>query len=270
MSALVRARLDSDSEGGEEHADDDINASEPGDEARGLLRDGDFWFDDGSIILHARDVVFKVYARPLIEHSPVFEDMLSLPQPDVDADTGSAGRRTPVVLLHDSPEDLRHVFEIAHRVGKPGLAHGLPREDGTMERLCRPEDDLCSESWKNLVDARAELAQRLFTIANIDWDECEREDPWDLCTDAIEGTLLDLELCFLPGLYTPRPLDCLMSEYADSKHLVNLCKSCRTQLVDFSKAERRKSFYRLPSLLGITVDGWGNSRARGGNDVRRK
>ena len=110
MSALARPSVDSDSESeaSQDSADYDINASEPGDEAGGLVRDGDFWYEDGSIILHARDVAFKVYARPLVQHSPVFKDMFTLPQPT----NASGDDKLPIIALSDSPEDLRHVLGV--------------------------------------------------------------------------------------------------------------------------------------------------------------
>lgn len=43
-------------------------------------RDTEFWYDDGNIILVARDVEFRVFKGILAEYSPVFKDMCSLPQ----------------------------------------------------------------------------------------------------------------------------------------------------------------------------------------------
>ncbi|OJT06025.1 hypothetical protein TRAPUB_3123 [Trametes pubescens] len=52
-------------------------------------KDEELWFEDGTLILIARDVKFRIYKGPLIAHSPVFKDMLSLPQP-VPASGGQA------------------------------------------------------------------------------------------------------------------------------------------------------------------------------------
>ncbi len=95
-----RARMEAEQEAAEGAMDDS--------EAEGLQRDEEFWFDDGTIILAARKVAFKIYKRPLSEHSPVFKDMLSLPQPE-------ESRSGPCPLIHledDAPEDLRHVFRV--------------------------------------------------------------------------------------------------------------------------------------------------------------
>ncbi|EIW56923.1 uncharacterized protein TRAVEDRAFT_128165 [Trametes versicolor FP-101664 SS1] len=74
--------------------------------------DPEFWYSDGNIILVARDVEFRVYKGLLADHSSVFRDMFSLPQPPTKASSPSAFENgtCPVVHLYDSPEDLRHVL----------------------------------------------------------------------------------------------------------------------------------------------------------------
>ncbi|KAL1938144.1 hypothetical protein VTO73DRAFT_11973 [Trametes versicolor] len=73
--------------------------------------DEEFWYDDGTIILIAGNVEFRVYKGILAEHSPVFSDMFSLPQPPQGAVT-PGDPPCPVVHVSDSPEDLRHVLRV--------------------------------------------------------------------------------------------------------------------------------------------------------------
>ncbi|RDX46016.1 hypothetical protein OH76DRAFT_1407363 [Lentinus brumalis] len=83
-----------------------------------LRHDDEFWFDRGNLVLVASNLEFRVWKAPLIKHSPVFRDMLSLPQ-----DAGSTrmpsngafasrtvtGSAAPAVVhLSDPSEDLRH------------------------------------------------------------------------------------------------------------------------------------------------------------------
>ncbi|KAI0694942.1 hypothetical protein C8T65DRAFT_666336 [Cerioporus squamosus] len=78
-----------------------------------MQRDEELWFPDGNLVLMARDVEFRIYQGPLVAHSPIFKDMLSLPQPDEAHDwerTGDASCAT--VRLLDSPEDLRHFLRV--------------------------------------------------------------------------------------------------------------------------------------------------------------
>ena len=72
----------------------------------GPEKDNEFWFDDGNIILIAGNPQFRVYQGPLIRHSPVFRDMLSLVQPEVETGCAKAIRTIP---LTDSALDIRHL-----------------------------------------------------------------------------------------------------------------------------------------------------------------
>ena len=74
-----------------------------------LSPDAEFWFDDGNIILAARNVHFKIYRGPLADHSPLFYVMLSLPQPP-DGGPTLQHNPCPVIPLSDSPHDVRHML----------------------------------------------------------------------------------------------------------------------------------------------------------------
>ena len=81
---------------------------------RSLKKDEEFWYDDGTIILIAGNIEFRVYRGPLAKHSPVFRDMLALPQPPISDSTPSSFEEPvlappcPAVHVTDSPTDLRH------------------------------------------------------------------------------------------------------------------------------------------------------------------
>ncbi|KAL1938146.1 hypothetical protein VTO73DRAFT_11975 [Trametes versicolor] len=87
-------------------ASNDGATPEPGNiEVSSRKRDEEFWYEDGSIILVARDVEFRVFKGILAEHSPVFRDMFSLPQPPTTSSISSSSEQDtcPVVHLLDSP-----------------------------------------------------------------------------------------------------------------------------------------------------------------------
>ncbi|KAH9932276.1 uncharacterized protein B0H18DRAFT_52418 [Fomitopsis serialis] len=44
-------------------------------------KDANFWYPDGSVVLLAQNVGFKVYRGLLAEQSEVFADLFTLPQP---------------------------------------------------------------------------------------------------------------------------------------------------------------------------------------------
>ena len=71
-------------------------------------RDEEFWYEDGNVILIAQTVEFRVFKGILADVSPVFKDMLSLPQP-ADAETSHG---CAVVHVTDSPGDLRHILRV--------------------------------------------------------------------------------------------------------------------------------------------------------------
>ncbi|KAJ7753391.1 hypothetical protein DFH07DRAFT_824300 [Mycena maculata] len=60
------------------------------------------WFEDGNLIIHAGNTQFRVYRGVLAARSPVFQDMLSFPQPpDSELVEGC-----PVVRLHDNTHEV--------------------------------------------------------------------------------------------------------------------------------------------------------------------
>ncbi|KAI0683670.1 hypothetical protein C8T65DRAFT_749390 [Cerioporus squamosus] len=82
-------------------------------------RDEEFWFDDGTVILVARDVEFRVYSGILGNKSPVFRELFSQPRPTRLVSIHSLPEiPCSVVTLTDDPDDLRHILRIymAHTV----------------------------------------------------------------------------------------------------------------------------------------------------------
>ncbi|KAI0826507.1 hypothetical protein BC628DRAFT_1320114 [Trametes gibbosa] len=101
--------------------------------------DDEFWLEDGNLTLIAGDVEFKVYKGPLMANSPVFRDMLSLPQPsELNGATGpsssiqcTCGYAPALVHVSDSPEDLRHLL----RALVPGKTPRVAPEDPTFHAI---------------------------------------------------------------------------------------------------------------------------------------
>lgn len=111
-----RARLNSngDDSGVRESVTGESSSNVQHGSGRARRRDKEFWYSDGTIILVAGDVEFRVYKGILSENSPVFSDMFSLPQPPMvsSQNTPSSGEDCPLVHLPDSAEDLRHVLRV--------------------------------------------------------------------------------------------------------------------------------------------------------------
>ncbi|TFK98497.1 hypothetical protein BDV98DRAFT_572768 [Pterulicium gracile] len=76
-----------------------------------LVRCPDVWYEDGTIILRANNVMFKVYKGILSAQSPVFKDMFGVSQPfDAPSYEGCL-----VVDVHDTPEDLTVFLKALHQ-----------------------------------------------------------------------------------------------------------------------------------------------------------
>lgn len=92
-------------------------------------RDEEFWFEDGNLILLAKDVAFRVFKGLLAAQSSIFAGMCTASSPDDD----ETYEGCPVVQLFDSPEDLRHLLRILIPVKNPGPSLYVWRVRGTLE-----------------------------------------------------------------------------------------------------------------------------------------
>lgn len=85
-----------------------------------LRRHKELWFSDGSIILRAQDVLFRVHMSQLSRRSLLFHDMFTLPQaPFHPPGSSSHGQSQdandmiegcPVIELFDNAEDLSNLL----------------------------------------------------------------------------------------------------------------------------------------------------------------
>ncbi|KAF8518709.1 hypothetical protein BU17DRAFT_76104 [Hysterangium stoloniferum] len=73
----------------------------------GENRHSDLWFDDGSIVLRAKEPVmlFRVHRALIARHSEVFRNMFMIPQPQTRGDTELV-EGCPVVDIYDSANDV--------------------------------------------------------------------------------------------------------------------------------------------------------------------
>ncbi|KAL0572671.1 hypothetical protein V5O48_009295 [Marasmius crinis-equi] len=77
-----------------------------------VQKSSDIWFDDGNLIIASEHVYFRVYKGIITHNSPVFADMVQLPQPrNVEEFEGC-----PVVRVHDTPTEIMHFLKALHDV----------------------------------------------------------------------------------------------------------------------------------------------------------
>jgi hypothetical protein len=74
----------------------------------GLHKVSELWFDDGNIVLHAGNAIFKVYRCHLAARSSVFRDMLAFPLPPEGNETLDG---CPIVQTYDSAQDMKYFLK---------------------------------------------------------------------------------------------------------------------------------------------------------------
>lgn len=81
-----------------------------------LARCDELWFEDGTVVIRAADMLFRVYKGVLSRQSSFFKTLFEVPQPP-DAETYDG---CPLVLLQgDSAEDVRDFLVAIHDVDWP-------------------------------------------------------------------------------------------------------------------------------------------------------
>ena len=90
----------------------------PLEEIDGVLchRSSSLWFEDGNIVIQAKDRLFRVYKGILSRTSIVFRDMFGLPLPNKDVTSvGESLEGCPVVKVYDEVREieffLRAIFD---------------------------------------------------------------------------------------------------------------------------------------------------------------
>lgn len=69
----------------------------------------DFWFHDGSVVLHVENTQFRVHQSLLSMHSKVFRDMFAVPQP-VGQQLEEYMEGSPIVRLLDIAADWAYLL----------------------------------------------------------------------------------------------------------------------------------------------------------------
>ncbi|PIL26295.1 hypothetical protein GSI_12051 [Ganoderma sinense ZZ0214-1] len=95
-----------------------------------LEHDPEFWFEDGSVVLIAQNVGFRVYKRLLAEHSPFFRDLFAIPQP-VPAPKVEG---CPLVYLSEFAWQFRHFLRALFPT-KGNLTFGARQDHLSMDAL---------------------------------------------------------------------------------------------------------------------------------------
>ncbi|TBU28434.1 hypothetical protein BD311DRAFT_663467 [Dichomitus squalens] len=78
-----------------------------------LVKDHEFWFDDGTVLIVSRGVEFRVYKGLLADHSVVFKELFSQPHSHHTLSISDEQTiRCPLVHVTESPQELRHLLRV--------------------------------------------------------------------------------------------------------------------------------------------------------------
>ncbi|EJF60247.1 hypothetical protein DICSQDRAFT_181403 [Dichomitus squalens LYAD-421 SS1] len=114
----------------------DVSASNVDEDAEAYVQDKNLWFHDGTAILVAAGVGFRIYKGLLAEHSPVFKELFSQDHPLRTLPIDETQTITcPLIQLSDSAHDLRYILRVY-----------MPRRNASVYGPCIPSFDKLSAS----------------------------------------------------------------------------------------------------------------------------
>ncbi|RPD55970.1 hypothetical protein L227DRAFT_579187 [Lentinus tigrinus ALCF2SS1-6] len=138
-------------------------------------------------------------------------------------------------------------YECAILGGK--IVQGWTREDGTVERLGWEDLERCIDGYGALcrmIDYRIEC---LFKV-----------EPCAACTSRIrcKTGMRDLYADQIEFKWkTPRLLHSVADEIEEWARDYSLCEHCAELIKEHDRSERRDLWARLPSIFGLSIEGWG-------------
>ncbi|EJF60295.1 hypothetical protein BD309DRAFT_933146 [Dichomitus squalens] len=153
-----------------------------------VLRDHEFWFKDGNIVLVAEKTAFCLYIGLLSAQSPVFQNLFSATK--LNAEEYIDG--IPVVRVFDSPHDWRHFLRAL--IPKDELFDCFPSISATIR--------LSHKYQVDCVKSEALLAlQGLYPSDFESWLEIDTEvsQEWNACGQAVNLARLTETSSILPA-----------------------------------------------------------------------
>ena len=147
----------------------------------------------------------------------------------------------------------------------PSVIDGFTNDDGTHEYLSPPDLKLCIQAQQALIEARVQAMLRVIDLNPIlacshYYDGNSSGSDWysdEEYTDRrrLKGFYRRLKAGRISDLYTPDAFQDLLPLVR--KDIPDLCSPCLSALKTGFSKERRSAFKRLPELIGVQVEGWG-------------
>lgn len=156
----------------------DIILESPADVTLALTRHHEFWFSDGSVVLRAENTLFRVHISQLSRKSTFFRDLFSLSQPPAQADSpvpaaslpnAEMFEGCPLLVMHDSAEDLAHLLKALY--DGPWFGNNDRQDFRMVSGILRLADKYVLDSLRKTAIAHLRVA---WPLSLADWDA--RED----------------------------------------------------------------------------------------------
>lgn len=170
------------------------------------------WFEDGDILLQAEDTLFRVHIDSLRKASAVFDDMFSLPQPEVSQKLGDPSEPTdfggacPLVEMQETAKDMELLLSAIHdsrcvvHADLSGRCYSrsvrvssfLSKSCGALEyaALLRLTHKFQAESLRKLTVANLllEFPDTLKAYKHVMADHTESSPPGECCSSHLQAT----------------------------------------------------------------------------------
>ncbi|KAH9925145.1 uncharacterized protein B0H18DRAFT_933897 [Fomitopsis serialis] len=167
--------------------------------------DGEFWYDDGNVILVAQDVGFRVYKGWLSAQSEIFRDMFNLPQPTPSTSQDDVFDGCPIVHVTDTVAEIRSLLAV--------LFSG--RQCVYIRRVALKFDDIANcvrlahkYGIQDLLEDSLEELKRYFPESFDAWDcRLKCNDPADAIVAVNLARLTNTESILPAALYSCCQLD---------------------------------------------------------------
>ncbi|PCH44677.1 hypothetical protein WOLCODRAFT_123932 [Wolfiporia cocos MD-104 SS10] len=147
---------------------DDESQGQVNDKEISVIHDGEFWYEDGNVVLVAQDVGFKVYKGLLAQRSEVFRDLFAVAQPTCDEMLDGC----PVIHLDDDPQELKCLFD-ALQYGDKYINPSADMTFGTLAVIIRLSNKY---HIQDLQDNGVARLKAYYTDSFDDWNRNSLDD----------------------------------------------------------------------------------------------
>ncbi|KAH9932342.1 uncharacterized protein B0H18DRAFT_952447 [Fomitopsis serialis] len=132
-------------------------------------RDEDFWYEDGSIIVVAQTVGFRIYRGLLAKHCGIFRELSTVPPSQWQPPAGQLVCGCPVVQLTDTPVALRELLSALMYAKRY-----VPENDLELDALSYRIRLAHKYGAEDLLKESTQQLQALYPTSFMEWEKIRR------------------------------------------------------------------------------------------------